>query len=136
MARHATAIAFTGALLLSAGLFARPPVRPTAEQTKIDYLLGELRASPETFIRNGREHSGKRAASHLARKLSFAGRRVQTARDFVHGIGSRSLDSGKPYLVRSSDGKQRPLSQWLLDRLDRYEKENLPKATPPAGRSG
>src|SRR5688572_23989412 len=129
MARKAGALALVGAVLLSAAA-AAVPVRPAVEQAKIDYLLGELQASPATFIRNGREYSGKRAAAHVARKLKFAGKRVQTARDFIIGVASRSLDSGKPYEVRWNDGKRQPLGEWLFELLARYERERLPKATP------
>jgi hypothetical protein len=121
------------AILLGARVDARRPVRPVGEQTKIDFLLGEVRNSPALFIRNGREYPAGRAASHLLRKLGFAGKRVQTARQFVVGIASRSEETGKPYEIRWPDGRRQPLAGWLLERLDYYEKEHLPtpeSATP------
>ena len=134
MPRRMFALLFAALLGLPIAL-AAAPVRPAVEQAKIDFLLAEIESSRETFIRNGREYTGKKAASHLARKLRFAGKRVQTARDFVVGIGSRSLDSGKPYLVRASDGKERPLAEWLFERLDRYHR-GLAKAAPASKPGG
>jgi hypothetical protein len=99
-------------------------VRPVREQNKIDYLIGEVESSPATFLRNGAEHTGTRAAAHLARKLRFAGKRVQTARDFIVGIATKSETSGKAYEIRWPDGRRQPLAEWLTARLALYEKEH------------
>lgn len=124
-ARAATAL--LGLVLAGAGARASAAdVRPVEEQTKIDYLIGEVKRSPATFLRNGREHTGSRAASHLARKLRFAGRRVRTVRDFIVGIASRSEESGKPYEIRWPDGRRQRLGDWLTARLAAYEKEHPP----------
>jgi hypothetical protein len=106
---------------------AAKPIRPVAEQTKIDFLLGEVRNSPAIFIRNGKEYPASRAASHLLSKLNFAGKRVQNARQFIVGIASHSEASGKPYEIRWPDGRRQPLAEWLLERLDLYEQEHVPK---------
>ena len=116
---------------LAAPAFAGPPVRPVAEQTKIDFLLGEVKASPATFIRNGRAYPAGRAASHLSTKLKFAGRRVQSARQFIVGIASHSEESGKPYEIRWPDGRREALAKWLLERLEFYERENVPGVPSP-----
>ena len=107
-----------------APLSAATAVRPAPEQSKIDYLIGEVKGSPATFLRNGAEHTGTRAGAHLARKLRFAGKRVQTARDFIVGIASKSQASGKPYEIRWPDGRRQPLAEWLTSRLALYEKEH------------
>ena len=113
---------------------ARHSIRPVAEQTKIDFLLGEVKNSPAIFIRNGSEYPGSRAAAHLLSKLNFAGRRVQNARQFIVGIATHSEASGKPYEIRWPDGRRQPLAEWLLERLAFYEKEHLPAPEPqPAG---
>jgi hypothetical protein len=114
------------ALAAPAALFAAS--RPEAEQAKIDRLLEEIRASGATFIRNGRDYDGPRAAGHLKRKLFFAGARVQTARDFVLGIASKSEESGRPYLVRFAGSPARPLCDWLLERLAEIEKPSSASA--------
>jgi hypothetical protein len=95
--------------------------RPVAEQEKIDWLLSEIEHSDAAFLRNGAEYGGHEAAAHLRRKLSWARKRVQTARDFVTGVCSHSEASGKPYEVRLKDGTQRPLKRWLSERLETVE---------------
>ena len=106
-------------------------VRPVEEQSKIDFLVGEVKRSSATFLRNGREHTASRAAAHLTRKLRFAGRRVQTARQFIAGIASRSEESGRPYEIRWPDGRRQRLGEWLTSRLAAYEKELLSRIRRP-----
>lgn len=117
---HRTAVALV--LVLPALTAVARPTRQAAEQAKIDFLIGGVRSSPAIFIRNGREYPADRAAAHLERKLRFAGRRVQTVRQFIVGVASRSSESGKPYEIRWPDGRRQPLAEWLLEELARYEK--------------
>ncbi|HSB64650.1 MAG TPA: DUF5329 family protein [Thermoanaerobaculia bacterium] len=96
--------------------------RPVAEQEKIDWLLSEIERSDAVFLRNGAEYDGHKAASHLKTKLFWGGKQVQTARDFIVGVCSRSEASGKPYEIRLKSGPTRPLEKWLLERLEAFEK--------------
>jgi Family of unknown function (DUF5329) len=128
VARRRGAFAVLGFFLAAASLFAAA-VRPAAEQEKIDFLLAEVKNSRDVFIRNGREYAGAKASAHLAMKLRFAGKRVQTATDFVLGVASKSEESGKLYEVRTREGHREPLRDWLLARLQLHEKA-LPNPTP------
>jgi hypothetical protein len=102
--------------------FAAAANRPAPEQEKIDYLLAQVRGSDAVFIRNGTEHDGPAAAAHLKSKLWWAGKRVQTARDFILGVASHSEQTGKPYEIRPRNAPARPLRDWLLARLAEREK--------------
>ena len=104
--------------------------RPAAEQARIDWLLAEIGNSRATFIRNGKEYDAAKAVSHLKTKLLFAGKRVQTVRQFIVGVASHSEETGKPYEIRQADGKQEPMERWLLERLAAYEKGEA-AAKPP-----
>lgn len=120
-------LAAAAGLLLASGVApssAASAIRPVDEQNKIDYLIGQVKSSTATFLRNGGEHTSTRAASHLARKLRYAGKRVQTARDFIVGIATKSETSGKPYEIRWPDGRRQLLAEWLTARLAAYEKEH------------
>ena len=110
------------AALCLAAAYALGANRPEAEQAKIDWLLKEVVNSGATFIRNGKAYDSAQAVSHLKTKLFFAGRRVQTAKQFIVGVASHSEASGKPYEIRTQDGKQGPLQVWLLERLAVYDK--------------
>ena len=96
--------------------------RPGAEQEKINWLLSEIERSDAMFLRNGAEYDGRKATSHLKMKLFWAGKRVQTSRDFILGVCSHSEATGKPYEIRFKDGTQRLLEKWLFERLDAFEK--------------
>jgi len=102
--------------------FVSAATRPKAEQDKIDFLIQEIRSSPGVFVRNGQEYDGKKAAAHVKGKLFIAGRRVQTAEDFIRGVASRSEESGKPYTLRSPGEPEVPLGGWLSRRLVAYER--------------
>ena len=95
--------------------------RPAEEQAGIDWLLDQISNSKATFIRNGKEYDSAKAVSHLKTKLMFAGRRVQTVRQFIVGVASHSEETGKPYEIRLPDGKQSPMAMWLMERLAIYE---------------
>ena len=123
-------LGFAVLVLLVRALPAFAASRPAAEQAKIDWLLVEIRDSKATFIRNGNEYDASKAVSHLKTKLLFAGRRVQTARQFIVGVASHSEESGKPYELREPDGKQGPMETWLLERLAVYEKGTRPQRAP------
>jgi hypothetical protein len=93
--------------------------------------MAEIGNSKATFIRNGKEYDASAAVSHLKTKLLFAGRRVQTARQFIVNVASRSSQSGNPYEIRLPDGKQQPMEVWLLERLAVYEKGAAAQKPPP-----
>jgi hypothetical protein len=114
--------ALVALLVILAGVSAEAASRSRVEQAKIEALLSEMQGSDAVFIRNGKEYTGKKSASHLKRKLAFAGSRVVTARDFVRGIATRSEESGEPYRVRFRNGQTRLLGEWLEERLAVLEK--------------
>ncbi len=91
------------------------------EKKKIDYLLTSIeKMEGAIFIRNGTEHNGKEAAEHLRLKLKKADGKVQTADDFIRLCASKSIISGKPYVVRSSDGKTINAEQYFREKLKEY----------------
>jgi hypothetical protein len=126
-------VASVAALLLTLGsTFVFAATRPTAEQEKIDWLIAQIRESDGVFIRNGSEYDGARAASHIRSKLWFAGKRVQTARDFILGCASHSEETGKPYEIRPKGARaSQPLGPWLVARLIEHEKPPAPPAKRP-----
>jgi hypothetical protein len=115
------------AVLFPAAVVIFAATRPAAEQEAIDWLISQVKRSDAIFIRNGVEYNGEKAAAHLKSKLSFAGKRVQTARQFIVGVASRSETSGKPYEIRQKEGVQQPLEKWLLEKLEAHEKESAPR---------
>ena len=91
------------------------------ERNKIEYLITSIEhIEGAKFIRNGTEHDGKEAAEHLRSKLKSADGKVQTADDFIRLCASKSFISGKPYKIRTSDGKVINSEQYFRDKLKEY----------------
>ena len=91
------------------------------EKKKINFLISSIEnMKGAKFIRNGTEHDGKEAAEHLRSKLKSAGGKVQTADDFIRLCASKSFISGKPYMVRASNGKTINSEQYFREKLMEY----------------
>ncbi len=105
------------ALLLLSAAFSQTPT----EREKIRLLLNALEKSNFTFIRNGTEYPSRKAREHLERKLSAAGNRIVTARQFIKYIASGSSTTGTPYLVKLPNGRTIETSVWLHERLREIE---------------
>jgi hypothetical protein len=91
------------------------------EKKKIEFLISSVENLKEAkFIRNGTEHDGKEAAEHLRMKLQNDVGQVKTADDFIRLCASKSYISGKPYLIRSSDGKTIKSEQYFREKLKEY----------------
>jgi hypothetical protein len=91
------------------------------ETKKIDFLISSVENLKGTkFIRNGSEYDGKEAAEHLRMKLINVGKRVQTAEDFIRLCASKSYISGKPYMIRTADGKTIKSEDYFQKKLREY----------------
>jgi len=92
------------------------------ERKKIEFLISSVEnLKGAKFIRNGTEHDdGKAAADHLRMKLQNAGGYVQTADDFIRLCASKSFLTGKPYMIRSSDGKTITSEEYFRKKLKEY----------------
>ena len=92
------------------------------EKKKIGFLISSVEnLEGATFMRNGSEHTGKEAAEHLRMKLKSAGGRVKTADDFIRLCASKSFLSGKPYMIKSSDGKTITAEDYFREKVQEYD---------------
>ena len=90
------------------------------EKKKIEFLISSVEnLKGAIFIRNGSEHNGKEAAEHLRMKLQNAVV-VQTADDFIRLCASKSMITGKPYMIRLSDGKTMKSEEYFREKLKEY----------------
>jgi hypothetical protein len=91
------------------------------KRKKIEFLISSIENLKEAkFIRNGSEYDGKKAAEHLRMKLQKAGGKVQTADDFIRLCASKSFVSGKPYMIKFSDGKTIKAEEYFREKLKEY----------------
>ena len=92
------------------------------EKKKIEFLLSSVEnLKGAKFIRNGSEYDdGKAAADHLRMKLKTAGSRVKTADDFIRLCASQSYLTGRPYMIRLSNGKTIKSEEYFREKLKEY----------------
>ncbi len=86
----------------------------------IEYLLAYVEQSKLTFIRNGQEHDSAAAAAHMRRKYEYFKAGIATPEDFIEQVASKSLLSGRPYMVRLPGGREAPVGAWLRDVLKQH----------------
>jgi len=109
------------ALLLAALL--SPPAAlaqtPVPVQNEVNYLLGYIAGSGCEFNRNGSWYNAQKAHSHLRDKYKYLVEKnlADTTEHVIERAASESSLSGKPYLIRCSDGVAVPSQQWLRERL-------------------
>jgi hypothetical protein len=122
-------------LLTLAGVRADDPAQAAAPEDSaaaITYLLDYAAKSDCTFIRNGKEYDGQRAAEHLKTKLDYYRKDIKTAEDFIRLAATKSQLSGQPYLIRTKAGEELRCDTWLSGVLAEYRKARAVKPTAPA----
>ncbi len=107
------------AILLLVAAFGQAAVSPD-EQQKIEGLLKHVEGMTDArFVRNGKAYSSKTAAWFLKRKWEANRDKVQTSREFVARIATRSSTTGALYTIRLGDGTIVPCADYLNGLLDR-----------------
>jgi Family of unknown function (DUF5329) len=107
------------AFVAAAGSFMNATAVASEEKLEdtISYLLNYVATSKATFIRNGTSHTPAEAAAHIKAKYEHFKADIRTPEDFIRLSASKSLMSGKPYLVRTPEGKEIRLDEWLTEAL-------------------
>ena len=86
----------------------------------IGHLLDFVANSDCVFFRNGSSYNSKEAAAHIKVKYDYFQKEIKTAEDFIRLAASKSEFSGRPYLVRTKDGKEMETADWLSKALNDY----------------
>ena len=94
----------------------------STERAKIEALISAIgNLSDARFIRNGREYGAATAAKFLRGKWKDRAAEVVTAEDFINEIATRSSTTGRPYLIRFSDGREVTTAAYLRRELARLQ---------------
>jgi len=114
------------ALALFMSLFMGPGAAEPTEKvdTTIQYLMKAVAGSGLTFIRNGNRATPETAAEHMNRKYEHFRDDIETPEDFIELCATKSLLSGKPYMVVDGQGRERRTSDWLRAELAVYQERN------------
>jgi Family of unknown function (DUF5329) len=104
----------------------RAQTAPAAERQKIEALIKSIADAKDLqFVRNGKAYDATIAVKFLRGKLAANDAEVKTARGFIDKVASFSGTSGKPYLIRRSDGSEIKSKDYLLAELRKLEKAEL-----------
>ena len=101
--------------LFSLAVAAAAPAASAADtlEAQVNALIQAVAKSDATFIRNGDANTGAAASKHMRAKYDHFKDEIKTTDDFIRLAGTKSLLSGKPYLVKTKDGKEQRLDAWL-----------------------
>ena len=100
---------------------------PPEQKPEVEHLLAFVRQSDCLMIRNGNEHEGEEAASHIQKKYDYFADDITTTEAFIEYSATKSTMSGKYYTVKCPDGKEMRSQDWLLEELAVFrgnDKEN------------
>ena len=112
---------FTVLLLTSLAASGDGPGQPSENlESAIQFLLKHVADSGLVFIRNSERHASFDAAEHMNSKYEYFRDKIKTPEDFIQRCASKSLMSGKPYLVVLKNGEEVRTDDWLLRALTVY----------------
>ncbi len=105
-----------------------PAAQPMDDKAKIEALLSHVGSlTGAVFIRNGTEYDAATAVKFLRRKWQANQAEIKTAPDFIKKAASFSSTTGKPYLIRLSDGVATPCAAYLTKQLGLLEASSSPR---------
>ena len=105
------------ALLASYAANAEQPSSCMSLESTIEYLTDQVTRSRLTFVRNGKHHTGPEAAEHMRKKYEHFREDIHTPEDFIRLAATKSLLSGEPYTVLTTEGDELPTADWLRAAL-------------------
>lgn len=93
-------------------------------EVAIQHLLNHVRRSDLVFVRNFNNHSSAEAAEHISEKYDHFREKIATPEDFIDLCASKSLLTGKAYLLVDERGREVATRDWLLIELAAYRIRN------------
>lgn len=104
-------------LCLASGIPADVPVEQGAE---VEHLINYLQASDCRMVRNGKSYEGPEGANHVRRKYDHFRDEISSTEDFIEYSATKSMMSGKYYLVECPGEEPVRSRDWLLKELKAY----------------
>lgn len=95
-----------------------------ANETEINALLQFIKATSCQYERNGDFYSGVEAAKHVQKKYNYYQDDIKTTEDFIRYSATKSMMSGKKYLIHCQGKTSITSEQWLLTELVRIRTQH------------
>ena len=89
-------------------------------EVTIRFLIAYVKDSDVVFERNFRSYNAVEAAEHIENKYQHFRDEIDTPEKFIELCATRSLMTGKLYLVVTDQGEQIPAGEWLNSVLKAY----------------
>ena len=86
----------------------------------VQHLLEYVARSDLTFIRNSGHYTAREASEHMEKKYEHFRDEIKSPEQFIELCATRSILSGKPYLVINKQGETTKTSEWLNAELNEY----------------
>lgn len=122
-------------LMLLLPAFAAVADAPPDQKHEIAHLLSFVRYADCDLIRNGAVHDSKDGYRHLLDKYDYFRSRIRSAEDFIDLAATKSLLSGRAYMVDCGEDDPIPSATWLRRELARY-RSCVASSTGPCDRGG
>jgi len=107
------------ASIIPAALYSSADV-PAAEKPEVEYLLGLVKTSACKFERNGKLYDGEKAYGHIEKKYEHFRDEITSTETFIEYAATKSMISGKYYLIICSGAEPENTGDWLLKELRKY----------------
>ena len=93
---------------------------PPSQKTEVEYLLGLVKNSACKFERNGKIYDVEKAYEHIEMKYEHFRDEITSTETFIEYAATKSMISGKDYLIRCGDRAPVKTSDWLSEELKKY----------------
>ena len=116
-------------LLILLALFAGSlrAAEPATGDARIEALISRVEVMKDVkFIRNGTAYDPGNAAKFLRGKWQARKKEIRKPAEFIEKVATRSSTTGKPYLIRSKDGSEKPCGPYLTEELKQIEAGSPP----------
>jgi len=90
---------------------------------EINHLLDFVRQTDCQFIRNGKSYSGKEAVEHIRKKYDYHKDKIDSAEAFIELSASKSMMSGKYYMISCGDKPKLKSRDYLLQELKTFRRK-------------
>ena len=118
-------MALFGLFLMCFAMTGLGRAEPNGEaEAAIQHLLDYVRQSDLVFVRNSDEHDSSEAAKHISEKYAHFRDEIATPEEFIQLCASKSLLTGKAYVVIDKQGREIATRDWLLTELAAYNTRN------------
>ena len=93
---------------------------PQEQKHEVEHLLSFVKNTPCQVSRNGNYVKGVDAVAHIQKKYDYFRDKISTTKQFIDYSATKSMLSGKHYMVKCGHQPPQKTEDWLLNELRKY----------------